>query len=83
MTKSFNLNFEKQLDVLNTKLNSIFYFAKIKDNTTLKIDHKSYENDVSLKGEFIRQVLASSLTDEEKSKVILVGLKALSGEDVK
>ncbi len=80
---SFNLNFEKQLDVLNSKLNSIFYFAKIKDNTTLKIDHKNYENDVSLKGEFIRQVLASSLTDEEKSKVILVGLKALSGEDVK
>ena len=30
-----------------------FFFAKIYDKTSLKIDYMTYENDASLKGEFI------------------------------
>ena len=42
-----------------------------------------YQNDISLKGEFIRLVLSQeSLNDEEKSKVISTGIKALAGEDI-
>ena len=40
------------------------------------------DNDRSLKGEFIRLVLSSPLTDEEKDTVIECGLYALMGEDI-
>ena len=39
-----------------------------------------YQNDISLKGEFIRLVLSQdNIDDEEKSKIISTGIKALSG----
>ena len=42
----------------------------------------SYENDVSLKGEFIRLVLSQNLPEEEQKKIITTGIKALSGEEI-
>lgn len=59
-----------------------FYFAKIKNTSTLAIDPADYKNDISLKGEFIRLVLASGQTEEEKSAIIRTGLQALSEEDI-
>ncbi len=57
-----------------------FYYIRIKDKTETKIDFEKYENDVSLKGEFIRLVKESSdLSDDEKSKIIMTGIKALAG----
>ena len=38
--------------------------------------------DKSLRGEFVRGVLSSALTDEQKEKVIECGLSALKGERV-
>lgn len=77
-----DLNSERDLSYLEKKYNSIYYFAKIYDETTLKIDYMTYENDASLKGEFIRLVLKQDLTEEEQSKIITTGIKALSGEEV-
>lgn len=60
-----------------------FYFLKWKNMTTVSIDIDSYENEISLKGEFVRRVKAdSSLTDEQKKKIIYMGIRALRGEDV-
>ena len=43
----------------------------------------SYENDASLKGEFIRLILRQEgISDEGKKKIIICGIKALSGEEV-
>ena len=36
----------------------------------------------SLKGEFIRMVLGSDMTEEQKSEVIRCGISALSGEEI-
>ena len=41
-----------------------------------------FENDASLKGEFIRLVLKQDLPEEEKRKIITTGIKALTGEEV-
>ena len=41
-----------------------------------------HQNDASLKGEFIRLILEQDLTDEEKSKIINTGIRALLGEEV-
>lgn len=59
-----------------------FFFIKIKDETKLVLDPKDYEKDVSLKGEFIRLVMASDASEEDKVKIIRTGLEALTGEKV-
>lgn len=57
-----------------------FFYVRIKDKTELKIDYEKYKNDISLKGEFIRLVNQNNgLSDEEKAKVIMTGIKALAG----
>lgn len=77
-----DLNSERDINYLEKRYRSMFYFAKIYDETTLEIDYMSYENDVSLKGEFIRLVLKQDFTEEEQRKIITTGIKALSGEEV-
>ena len=58
-------------------------YIDVKDLTRKKIDVSLYEGDSSLKGEFVRSVYkAEHLTDEEKSKILAYGLKALSGVEV-
>ena len=59
-----------------------FYFAKVKDETRLLINAEDYAHDISLKGEFVRRVMASSLSQSEKERVIACGFRALSGEEL-
>ena len=57
------------------------YFIKIKDDSRLKINANNYVNDISLKGEFIRNVLSDiSLSQQEKEDIIMCGIKALNGD---
>ena len=74
---------ERDIDYLLKKFESNFYFLKIEDKPKIKIDYMKYKNDISLKGEFIRLVLEQKdLSEEEKSRVIYTGIKALSGEEI-
>lgn len=74
---------ERDIDYLTKKFEPNFYFLKIEDKPKIKIDYMKYKNDISLKGEFIRTVIEQDdLTEEEKSKIISTGIKALSGEDI-
>ncbi len=72
----------KDIPFLNEKLNSMFYFAKVVDDTRVKINPEDYVNDVSLKGEFIRRVMQADLDEETRSRVIECGLSALKGREV-
>ncbi len=60
---------------------SRFFFAEIKDEARLLLLPEEYENDPSLKGEFIRRVMAAGLPPEECHAVIMAGLYALRGEE--
>ena len=82
LTGKVGIDSERDINYLEKKYKNMFYFAKIYDETTLKIDYMTYENDASLKGEFIRLVLKQDISEEEKRKVITTGIKALSGEEV-
>lgn len=82
LTGKVAINSERDIEYLLKKYNGQFYFIKIYDKTTLKINYMDYENDASLKGEFIRMVLNEKLTDEEKKQIIITGIRALSGEDI-
>ena len=82
LTGSYTMETQKDLAFLRKMLEGRFYFVKIKDESRLKIDRESYEHDASLKGEFIRMVMASDKSEEEKDRIICCGIRALSGEEV-
>ena len=67
---------------LSGLLTDRFYFAKVEDKSRMLIRPEDYRNDISLKGEFVRRVMASNLKDSEKERVIACGFRALLGEEV-
>ena len=67
---------------LSVLLEERFFYARLEDQTRLAIDPADFEREISLRGEFVRRVLASKLSEEERERVIAVGLRALSGEEV-
>ena len=79
-----NVDVECELDssFLEEQFSDYFYFVKVKDNTKLLVNYKDYEGDISLKGEFVRLVSESDLSEEEKSLVIRAGILALQGEEI-
>ena len=67
---------------LQSLLSERFYFAKLRDESRLLINPEDYKYDVSLKGEFVRRVMASKLNEREKERVIACGFRALTGEEI-
>ena len=77
------LDCEKDLSYLNTNLsNSEYYYVKVVDHTERKVNYDDYMYDATLKGEFIRAVGQEKLTDNEKARIIRIGLDALSGGEL-
>ena len=69
----------KQPEQIKLLLDGRFYFIKIKDGIRLKL--RTTFSDVSLKGEFVRRVLNdTTLSEEDKQRVLSYGLRALEGE---
>lgn len=69
-----------ETDSYQAALESRFFFIRFKDKTEPFIDYRKYADDVSLKGEFIRLVKEQTdLSDEEKTQIIMTGIKALAG----
>ena len=73
---------QKDLTYLSGILSRRFWFVKIKDDSRFRIERGSYEHDASLKGAFIRLVMASDRSEDEKARIICAGLRALAGEAV-
>ena len=67
---------------LRKMLEGNFYHVKVRDETRLQLRPEDYEHDASLKGEFIRTVLSLNRPREELEQIILLGLRALRGEEV-
>lgn len=74
---------EKDIPYFLARFKPRFYFVKVYDETTLKIEVEDYLLDESLKGEFVRQVMAdATISQEDKKSIIRYGLQALAGEEV-
>ncbi len=71
------------LGFLKQHLKACCAFVDIKIETIKKIDVNMYLNDPSIKGEFLRAVNASDLSENDKKEVIYLGIKALDGGEVK
>ncbi len=76
------LDTPKDIEYLSSRFKGDFFFFKIYDRTRLEIHIEDYQNDVSLKGEFIRLVLSESMPQEKKMQVIMSGIRALNGEEI-
>ena len=74
-------DFEIDINHFVSQLNLHFFFAKVYDKTSVKIE-QNVINDKSIKGEFIRLVTASDLNEEDKNRIINIGLNAIKGEDL-
>lgn len=70
-----------EMDIISYYQN--VYFMKVYLDTTIIIDYAKYENDISLKGEFVRTILNDlKLDDKQKKEIISLGLKVLDGREV-
>lgn len=68
---------EKDTVWLERWLKEDYYYLRVKDQTTLKIEPEEYQYDISLKGEFVRLVLASDLPQKEKEAILQKGIHAV------
>ena len=70
-------------EAIQERFKGRFYYFEVKDATRVRISADDFKNDRSLKGEFIRSVIADTgLSDQMKEKVITAGLRALLGENI-
>ena len=79
---SYTPETQKDLGFLTRLMNQQFWFARIKDESRFRMDPGDYEHDASLKGQFIRLVMASDRAEDVKARIICAGLQALAGEAV-
>ena len=80
LTGSHNAEFLVDKEDITARLNEYFFFAKVYDKTTLSVAAEDFALDKSVRGEFVRSVMNSDLSEEDKNAVIITGLNALKGE---
>lgn len=78
----YRAGLKKDIALLTQRLNEAFFFAKVEDESSLHIDYTEYQNDLSERGEFVREVGKCSLNEDLKAEILDVGLKALAGEEI-
>lgn len=72
-----------QPDELCDKLRERFYYLEVFNACELELDEQAYANDISLKSEFVRLVLADdTLSEAEKSRIVQCGWNALRGKEL-
>jgi len=70
-------------DNLATELNYEFYFAKVYDETEVKINEEDIKSEIGIKGEFYRLLLNDeTITKSDKTEIVKILNKALKGEDL-
>ena len=83
LTGTVDVECEKDVDYILARFKSQYFFVKIYDETTLKIDVNDYMLDESLKGEYVRMIMQdTTLNEEDKAIIIRYGLQVIAGEEV-
>ena len=57
-----------------------FFHFEVKDKTGTAVRPEDYRDSLTLKGEFVRSVLAAELSPEDRDDILRMGLAALRGE---
>lgn len=70
-------------DALKKQLQNRIFFVEVYDNTVMDIDEEAFENDISLRSEFVKLALQDdSLSESERNRLISCGWNALNGREV-
>ncbi|MCQ2497310.1 MAG: metallophosphoesterase [Lachnospiraceae bacterium] len=78
LTGDIDAESELDTETIRAHFKDDFYFVKVKNSTRITFNETDYLYDRSLKGEFVRSVMADdSLSQEDKAAIIGYGLKAL------
>ena len=72
----------KDVSLLASRLSQNFFFMKVTDESSIVIDYAAFQNDLSERGEFVREVCRYQMSESERAEILDVGLKALAGEDI-
>lgn len=72
----------KDIPLLTERVAQYFFQVKVVDESRIYIDYTAFQNDLSERGEFVREVGRYELSEEERAEILDVGLKALAGEDI-
>lgn len=80
LTGQIDPELELDLPWLKRQLEADHYFLKIKDQTTVAFRKEDYRYDRSLKGEFVRLVQETELSEEDRRQILRLGIQALRGE---
>ena len=72
---------EKLAEDIRHYISDLCYFVTVKDCTRLKIDYSSFKDSLSLKGEFVRLVTDENFEEEDRQKILDLGIRALSGQE--
>ena len=72
------------LDVegIEAMLSERFYFGKVRDESKRLIRAEDFAHDATLRGAFVRRVLAADMDEDLRERVIACGLRALAGEEL-
>lgn len=77
-----SLSAERDMAYLYRRFSEDFFFFKINDSLVrIAIRPEDYENDISLRGEFIRLVTEGDYSDEEQRMILEIGVRVLAGEE--
>ena len=69
--------------VRDVDYNTFLRIIETYDNTVMDIDEEAFENDISLRSEFVRLALQDdSLSESERNRLISCGWNALNGREV-
>ncbi len=83
LTGKISVECRYDLSYIEDKYKNSFFAFKIEDDEVgIKFNLEDYMYDASLKGEFIRTVMAENYNEEDKRQIIDLGIKALSGEEL-
>lgn len=67
-------------EALEHLLENRFFYVEVYDSTVMDIDESAFENDISLRAEFVKLALRdASLSESERSRLISCGWNALNG----
>ena len=82
ITGERELDDEIDIDRFVRAFEAKYFFVKCYDRTKTMVDYDSFLYDKSLKGEFVRLVQAQDMDEDEKAKIIELGIRAIMGEDI-
>lgn len=71
-----------ETEYIHTCFKDCFEDFKILDKTRLYLNPDDYIYDASLRGSFLRLCMQSQMDEEERKRIIEIGLRALGGEDL-